>query len=135
MKTATCTALNILAAGIFIAGLLSPLTPSEGMPSLGHLLLFALLPAALLLYAGYVAGGVSGWSFFGIQAAAVATSVAWLLSLQAGLLASGSIYAVTANQALQPTHLPSGLRPSGKSAAELGRWASQNGTGVLNNWG
>lgn len=37
------------------------------------------------------------------------------------------------NQALEPTYLPP-LR-CGKSAAEFERWASLNGTGVLNNWG
>ncbi|TAN42129.1 MAG: hypothetical protein EPN22_13290 [Nitrospirae bacterium] len=47
-KETTQIAANILAILILAAGLISPLTPSEGTPSLIELLIFAFVPLIIL---------------------------------------------------------------------------------------
>jgi ribose/xylose/arabinose/galactoside ABC-type transport system permease subunit len=50
-STALAIVLNVAAIALLAVGLLAPLTPSEGMPSIGALVVFAAGPSALLLAA------------------------------------------------------------------------------------
>jgi hypothetical protein len=49
MKRWQLALLNIAALALFAFGAIAPLTPSEGSPPLGTVLIFAVLPVALLL--------------------------------------------------------------------------------------
>ena len=75
---------NALALCVFALGLLSPLTPSEGLPSVPVLLLFVGLP--LLLLGGCIrVAGVKWWAgIFGLQILAILAFTIYLLILQSG---------------------------------------------------
>lgn len=77
---------NILAIIIFGVGLLAPLTPSTGMPSIGSILIFVGLPLLLLLLTWRIY--LSKVSMYAVitQGLCIAGFVSYLLMLQAGLL-------------------------------------------------
>ncbi len=82
MRSTAVVVLHILGWLVFGVGLLSPLTPSEGMPTQTDLLLFAVCPviafaACFILSQGWAA---KLWATTGIGVIVIATS--WLLSLQ-----------------------------------------------------
>ena len=78
---------NALALCLYGLGLLAPLTPSEGMPSVPVLLLFVGLPVALLGACIRVAGGKWWTGFFGLQILAILAFTIYLLILQSGAFA------------------------------------------------
>lgn len=81
---------NILAFLIFGAGLLSPLTPSTGMPSIGSLITFVGLPLVLMLNAWrHYTQKISKWAVV-LQAMGILGFTGWLLLLQVGAFTSGS---------------------------------------------
>jgi len=81
---------NILALLIFGVGLLSPLTPSTGMPAIGSLITFVGLPLVFLLNAwcGYV-NQIAKYVVV-LQGLSILGFTGWLLSLQAGLITNAS---------------------------------------------
>ena len=69
----------VIAVVIFAIGLIAPLTPSEGRPSLPTLALFVALPLGLLSFAGYRARSMPARVVFAMLSAAVAVVSLWLL--------------------------------------------------------
>jgi len=81
---------NILAFLIFGAGLLSPLTPSTGMPAIGSLIIFVGLPLIFLLNAWRVyLHQITKYAVI-LQGICILGFSGWLLLLQAGVFASAS---------------------------------------------
>jgi hypothetical protein len=78
---------NSLALCVYALGLLAPLTPSEGLPSVPVLLLFVGLPVALLGACIRVAGAKWWAGFFGLQILAILAFTTYLLLLQSGVFA------------------------------------------------
>jgi hypothetical protein len=76
-----------LALCVYALGLLAPLTPSEGLPSVPVLLLFVGLPVALLGVCIRVAGRKWWAGFFGLQVLAILAFTTYLLLLQSGAFA------------------------------------------------
>jgi len=74
-------AANVFALLVFVVGLISPLTPSEGRPTLWEWLLFAMLPIALLACCVRASRSRVGAVFFGGQALAIVAFSVWLLFL------------------------------------------------------
>ncbi len=77
---------NVMALLIYAVGLIAPLTPSEGSPSLAVILLFVGVPVAILTWCIRVCGSRLAALFFGLQLVAVLGFSAWLLHLQVGAL-------------------------------------------------
>jgi hypothetical protein len=77
---------NALALCVYALGLLAPLTPSEGLPSV-PVLLFVGLPVLLLGGCIRVAGAKWWAGFFGLQILAILAFTAYLLLLQSGAFA------------------------------------------------
>ncbi|GAA6133076.1 hypothetical protein NBRC116187_34360 [Halopseudomonas sabulinigri] len=82
---------NVLAFFIFGVGLLSPLTPSVGMPTMGSLVTFVALPLMFLLNArrGYT-HQVARYAVV-FQGLCFLVLTAWLLSIQSGVFANASL--------------------------------------------
>jgi hypothetical protein len=78
---------NALALCVYALGLIAPLTPSEGLPSVAVLLLFVGLPVALLGACIRVAGTKWWAGFFGLQILAIMAFTTYLLLLQSGAFA------------------------------------------------
>ena len=78
---------NALALCVYALGLIAPLTPSEGLPSVPVLLLFVGLPVALLGACIRVAGKKWWAGFFGLQILAIMAFTTYLLLLQSGAFA------------------------------------------------
>jgi hypothetical protein len=78
---------NALALFVYALGLIAPLTPSEGMPSVPVLLLFVGLPVALLGACIRVAGAKWWAGFFGLQILAILAFTTYLLLLQSSVFA------------------------------------------------
>ncbi len=78
---------NALALCVYALGLISPLTPSEGLPSVPVLLLFVGLPVALLGACIRVAGKKWWAGFLGLQILAIMAFTTYLLLLQSGAFA------------------------------------------------
>ena len=76
-----------LALCVYALGLLSPLTPSEGLPSVPVLLLFVGLPVLLLGGCIRVAGAKWWAGIFGLQILAILAFTTYLLLLQSGAFA------------------------------------------------
>lgn len=70
---------NILAWLLYAAGLIAPLTPSEGMPRLGDFLIFLVGPIALLIFVAMRSQSriVKGLVF--LQVAVVVGFTSWLI--------------------------------------------------------
>jgi hypothetical protein len=81
------TLTNALALCVYALGLIAPLTPSEGLPSVPVLLLFVGLPVALLGACIRVAGKKWWAGFFGLQILAIMAFTTYLLLLQSGAFA------------------------------------------------
>jgi hypothetical protein len=81
---------NVLAFFIFGVGLLSPLTPSTGMPTMGSIVTFVGLPLVFLLNAwrGYTHQVAKYAVVF--QGLCFLVLTGWLLLMQAGALANAS---------------------------------------------
>ena len=77
---------NALALCVYALGLLAPLTPSEGLPSV-PVLLFVGLPVLLLGGCIRVAGAKWWAGFFGLQILAILAFTTYLLLLQSGAFA------------------------------------------------
>lgn len=73
---------NMLAFAIYGIGLVSPLTPSEGLPGIGSLLTFVGLPLLLLMYAACVYSSRAAKTAVRLQALMVTSFTAWLIYLQ-----------------------------------------------------
>ncbi|SDU31793.1 hypothetical protein SAMN05216210_3076 [Halopseudomonas salegens] len=90
MSTALAVIGNILAFLIFGLGLIAPLTPSEGMPSIGSLITFVGLPLVFILNAWrHYTHQISKYAVV-IQAMGIIGFTGWLLLTQAGAFASSS---------------------------------------------
>ncbi len=76
-----------LALCVYALGLLAPLTPSEGLPSVPELLLFVGLPVALLGACIRLAGPKWWAGFFGLQILVILAFTTYLLLLQSGAFA------------------------------------------------
>lgn len=81
---------NILALFSYGVALLSPLTPSEGMPGIGVLLSCVGFPLFLLLHAWRIYSSKPAKIGVVFQAVAIVSFTSWLLVIQSGVLASGS---------------------------------------------
>ena len=79
--------INALVLCVYALGLIAPLTPSEGLPSVPVLLLFVGLPVALLGACIQVAGKKWWAGFFGLQILAILAFTTYLLLLQSGVFA------------------------------------------------
>jgi hypothetical protein len=79
-------AANIVALLIFAVGLLSPLTPSEGFPTVVTILLFVGVPTVILAWCIRACASRLAALFFGLQLVVVLGFSAWLLYLYAGPL-------------------------------------------------
>ena len=79
-------AINVASVFVYVVGLLSPLTPSEGLPSAWSLLLFVGIPFSLLLLAFRICANFPARLFFGAQLLLILTFSGWLLALQSGVL-------------------------------------------------
>ena len=76
----------ILAWSVLGIGLISPLTPSEGMPSLANVLIFVGLPL-LIFFVLFLRLPRSGFRLLAaLQAVVLALAAGWLLLMQAGLI-------------------------------------------------
>jgi hypothetical protein len=80
------TIANLMALLIYAVGLIAPLTPSEGFPSLAVILMFVGIPVAILAWCIRACGSRLAALFFGLQLGAVLGFSAWLLHLQVGAL-------------------------------------------------
>jgi hypothetical protein len=79
---ATLLTSNLLALPLFVVGLTSPLTPSEGVPSLVELSIFAGLPFAVVLVTSFVVRNRALRTLLLLEAVSIAGFTAWLLKLQ-----------------------------------------------------
>lgn len=79
---------NLSALFVYALGLLAPLTPSEGLPSVPVLLLFVGLPVVLLVGCIRAVGATWLAAFFGLQILALLAFTVYLLLLQSGVFAS-----------------------------------------------
>ena len=77
---------NLGALLVYAVGLIAPLTPSEGVPSLPVILFFVGLPVVLLGWCIRACGSRLGVAFFGVQLAAILAFSTHLLLLQLGAL-------------------------------------------------
>lgn len=77
---------QIMAIGVFCIGLLAPLTPSEGYPSVRDLLIFAGLPSAIFLSCTWLAKSLWLRVALGIQMLAVLAITTFLIASKAGLV-------------------------------------------------
>jgi hypothetical protein len=75
-------ALNALGCAIFIVGLLSPLTPSEGMPRLLDIAVFVAAPLLLLATAFGLSRRWPSKLLGAAEMTAILTTTTWLLWLQ-----------------------------------------------------
>lgn len=80
---------NLLALFIYGVALLSPLTPSEGMPSVGILLSFVGFPLFLFLHAWRTYNSKPAKLAVIIEVAVMVGFTSWLLVIQSGVLANG----------------------------------------------
>lgn len=80
------TAANLIALLIYAVGLVAPLTPSEGFPSLVVILMFVGVPVAILVWCIRACGSRLAALFFGLQLVAVLGLSVSLLHLQIGAL-------------------------------------------------
>ena len=78
---------NALVLCVYALGLIAPLTPSEGLPSVPVLLLFVGLPVALLGACIRVEANKWWVGFFGLQILAIMAFTTYLLLLQSGAFA------------------------------------------------
>lgn len=81
---------NILALFIYGVALLSPLTPSDGMPGVGVLLSCVCFPLLLLLHAWRTYGSMYTKIGVVLEAAVMVGFTSWLLLIQSGNLLVGS---------------------------------------------
>lgn len=72
---------NLVALLVYAVGLIGPLTPSEGEPSLPVILSFVGMPVVLLVWCIRACGSRLGAVFFGVQLAAVLAFSTHLLVL------------------------------------------------------
>jgi hypothetical protein len=79
-------ALWLFSLALFLFGLLAPLTPSEGYPTALALVLFAGLPLALCFACVVLSRNVVIRVFTIAQALFIVGMMAWLLSLQGGIV-------------------------------------------------
>ncbi|MCC4264203.1 hypothetical protein LL240_07015 [Oceanimonas baumannii] len=79
---------NILAFLIFGLGLLSPLTPSTGMPGIGSLIIYVGLPLILLLNAWRGYSHQMAKYVVVLQGLCILAVTGWLLLLQAGIFSN-----------------------------------------------
>ncbi|NOT11953.1 MAG: hypothetical protein HOP23_09000 [Methylococcaceae bacterium] len=79
-------AANLMALLIYAFGLVAPLTPSEGSPSLVAILMFVGIPVAILAWCVRACDSRIAALFFGLQLVAVLGFAASLLFLQVGAL-------------------------------------------------
>lgn len=77
-------AANFIALLIYAVGLIAPLTPSEGSPSLVVILMFVGAPVAILAWCTRSCGSRVAALFFGLQLVSVLGFSASLLHLQMG---------------------------------------------------
>ena len=77
---------HLMAWSVYAVGLVAPLTPSEGSPSLWEILAFLGIPVAILFWCTRVVVSRLAAMFAGLQLVAVLGFSAWLLLLQWGAL-------------------------------------------------
>lgn len=86
MRAAALGIADLGALILFGIGLVSPLTPSQGLPSPGQLAVFFGLPVLLLTLVAYQARTLPIRILVALQALAVIGFEVWLLGIQSGLL-------------------------------------------------
>lgn len=84
MGRASALALNALAVVLFGVGVVAPLTPSQGVPRAVDLLVFAGMPAALLLAGLVLERHRAMRALWGVQLALLGMMLGWLLGMQSG---------------------------------------------------
>ena len=80
------TLANLAALLVYAVGLIAPLTPSEGVPSLPVILFFIGIPVVLLAWCIRACGSRLSAVFFGLQLAAILAFSTLLFLLQLGAL-------------------------------------------------
>lgn len=90
MKNVLAIIGNLLAIAIYGVGLISPLTPSEGAPTFGALLVFVGLPLALLLNSWRVYTNQFAKYAVALQGACMVGLTGWLLAVISGVFVSAS---------------------------------------------
>ena len=73
---------NLTALALFVVGLLSPLTPSEGAPSPPELLVFVAIPLAVILFTVKLVKTKLLRVLLLVEASAMAAFMGFLLNLQ-----------------------------------------------------
>lgn len=84
MGRASLVALNVVAVVLFGVGVVAPLTPSQGVPRAVDLLVFAGVPAALLLAGLVLERHRAVRALWGVQLAVLGMTLGWLVGMQSG---------------------------------------------------
>ncbi|PYU94098.1 MAG: hypothetical protein DMG25_07575 [Acidobacteria bacterium] len=82
MRTAVAMSLNLVGVLIYAFGLVGPLTPSEGMPNLVEVFIFACCPVALLVISFFMSRMLAARLIASVEIACIAGFTGWLLWLQ-----------------------------------------------------
>ena len=82
---------NVLAIIIFLIGLISPLTPSSGIPSISSIFIFVVLPLICLVYAWRIYASKISKYIVMTQGLFIIVFVSYLLMIQAGFI-SGNLF-------------------------------------------
>lgn len=78
--------LNAVAWFLYGVGLISPLTPSEGMPGVVDVVIFVVGPVAVLIFLARRFRSMPAKITMIVQAVAIVTFTGWLLAIQAGAM-------------------------------------------------
>ena len=82
MRTAAALSVNLVGMLIYAVGLISPLTPSVGMPSLIEVIAFAGCPVGLLLISAFMSRMLAVRLIASFEIAGIAAFTGWLLWLE-----------------------------------------------------
>jgi hypothetical protein len=82
MRALWAVILNMIAVILYGVGLLSPLTPSEGIPNMGEIFVFAIIPVVFLGVSGFLARSWGARAIVIIELSGVVAFSGWLLEVQ-----------------------------------------------------
>jgi len=82
MRTAAALSVNLVGMLIYAIGLIGPLTPSVGMPSLVEVIAFVGGPVGLLLISVFMSRMLAARLIASCEIAGIAAFTGWLLWLQ-----------------------------------------------------
>jgi hypothetical protein len=82
MRTVVAISLNLVGVLLYAVGLIGPLTPSEGMPNLVDVIVFAVCPVGLLVISLFISRWLAARLIASLEIAGIAGFTGWLLWLQ-----------------------------------------------------